>query len=197
MFDSAYLKVSRAQKHIGDLEKAFAAFVADDPYTMSIQNDPQGGLSVRLKLTKPMPNEIGLIIGDAVHNLRASLDHAVWELIGLDGGTQDRWTKLPASSTGVIDYKAMCRGIKTPRDDTKQFFVDLAVHNESGSLLYALHLLDNTDKHVIILPLLEAGTLTYARVVRPDGCVLVELSDITLVPRGTSGIHCHGPRPCG
>lgn len=148
-----------------------------------------------VKGEKPIPNEIALVIGDAIHNLRTALDHATWELIGIDGGLQDRWTKLPASATGKVDYEAACRGLKTPRDDTKQFFIDLAVYEGSGSALYALHVLDNTDKHMVLLPMLAAAHISLIRFLNPDGGIAATMTDCTFShgPDGVARLAALGP----
>src|ERR1700730_11689190 len=94
-----------------------------------------------------------MILADAIHNLRTSLDHATWELIRLDGGTQGRWTSFPTGSN-QRDYEFSCNGIKTPRDDTKKFLVELATYKGgAGGKIYGLHLLDNAETHTIITPL--------------------------------------------
>jgi hypothetical protein len=195
MFEGSHLKIQRAKSHIDQLKTLTESHIADNPYRMSIQSDPQGGLTVAVKGDKPIPNEIALVIGDAIHNLRTALDHATWELIGIDGGTQDRWTKLPASATGKVDYEAACRGLKTPRDDTKQFFIDLAVYEGSGSPLYALHVLDNTDKHMILLPMLAAARISTINFLNPDGSTAMTMTDCTFGhgPDGVARLASLGP----
>lgn len=164
MFESARSKVRRAEKHISDLEEAFQRFVERDTYTVSVEPHSQGRTAVTIKLAEPVPDELGLTIGDAVHNLRSSLDHATWELIGFDNGTQDRQAKLPTGASRK-SYEASCRGLKTPRDDTKQFFIDLSIYPSGpGQTLYELNNLNNIDKHRIMMPLVAAG-----RFVRADG----------------------------
>jgi hypothetical protein len=180
MFESARSKVRRAKKHIGDLIVLFERFVDRQPYTVAIKADGKGGTEVRIRLTEPMPVELGLTIGDAIHNLRCALDHATWELIGLDKGTQNRHTKLPTGKDR-IDYEASARGMITPRQDTKDFFVDLGIFPRGpGASIYELHLLNNADKHTVITPTLAAGRLTSARAVNDAGAVILDMTDVTL-----------------
>jgi len=154
---------------------------------MAIQPDPQGGWSIEVRLNSAIPDDIALIIGDAIHNLRTALDHATWELIGIDGGTQDRWTKLPASASGKVDYEAACRGLKTPRTDTKDFFINLAVYEGGESPLYDTHVLDNMDKHMVLLPILSAAAISIIRFIRHDGSTAMTLSNCKMGV-GTDGI---------
>lgn len=181
MFASARTKLKWAKKHIYDLELAFQAFVERSPYTVSLNGDEQGRTFVNLRLTEPVPAELGLLIGDAIHNMRCALDHATWELFGLDKGTQDRYTKFPTGADRQ-SYIAACRGLKTPRDDTKQFFIDLEVFTRGeNAAIYEMHLFDNSDKHVILTPVVAAGRVSSARAVNTEtGKVLVDLKDVVL-----------------
>ena len=108
MFGSARLKLERAEYHISDIERQFAAFVRGKPHRFRIQSDPNTGvLAIRVRFVKEPPATLALIIGDAIHNMRIALDHAIWELVGLDGGTQDRYLKFPTGDNR-IDFEASC-----------------------------------------------------------------------------------------
>jgi hypothetical protein len=75
MFESARLKLQRADYHISDLERQFAAFVAEKPHRFIVQSDPNtGSIGIRVRFVKEVPTALALVIGDAIHNLRASLD---------------------------------------------------------------------------------------------------------------------------
>jgi hypothetical protein len=152
MFENARLKLDRAKHHIRDLQLVFASFIRDNPDPIRIEHDAAAGMVTARIIDPDFPASLPLIIGDAIHNLRTALDHAMWELIRLDGGTQDRWTAFPAHRRRV-DYEAACNGIKTPRNDTRKFLISLACHEHGGGeKIYGLHILDNSDKHAIITP---------------------------------------------
>jgi hypothetical protein len=76
-FNSAWLKLVRARKHIDDLEAEILAFWASNPYLIEEVGSPKTDLgSYRIGGTpKPPPDVIPLITGDAAHNLRSALDH--------------------------------------------------------------------------------------------------------------------------
>jgi len=167
-FEGAYLKLERARAHIYELEARLKEFVGREPYAAAIEQNQDGSLSLFLELREPLPQPLGLVIGDAIHNIRTALDHATWALVGLDRGTQDRWTKLPASSTNQVDYESMCRGMKTPRDDTKNFLVGLKVYPGGNENLLAIHQLDNMDKHQVLVPHIAAAAIGHLRVIGPD-----------------------------
>jgi hypothetical protein len=88
--------------------------------------------------------------------MRASLDHAIWELVGFDHGTQDRHLKFPTGDTR-ISFEASCNGIKTPSQWVKDAIKSTEAFIEGrGMDLYNLNALDNADKHTIVTPILRA-----------------------------------------
>jgi hypothetical protein len=106
-----------------------------------------------------LPDELSLILSDAIHNLRTVLDHATWELLGLDNAIRNRHTKLPTGDNWV-NFEAACKGIKTPRQDTIDFFVKLAIYPKgAGETLYWLAQLDNAEKHTILSPVFQAASV--------------------------------------
>jgi hypothetical protein len=122
MFESAHLKLERAKRHIGDLEAVFASSVRDHPDPIRIEHNAETGIVVASIIDPDFPTSLPLIICDAIHNLRVALDHAMWELIGLDGGTQDHRTAFPVRRERQA-YEDACMGrdgaVKTPRDDIR------------------------------------------------------------------------------
>lgn len=147
MFTSAKLKIERAEHHIADLKDRFKTFIDTHPDTLTVATDSQ---STTIKPSQDLPVALSLIVADAIHNLRTSLDHANWELRGLDGGKQDKWTKLPVADERV-SYEGICEGIKTPMNDLPEFFKGLEIFKlGQGRLIWALHNLDVIDKHIIL-----------------------------------------------
>src|SRR5262245_27971487 len=128
MFNSAFLKIERAETHIADLKRSFKSFITTHRQKLSVTNDlATGEYLFEVSFDCDIPSEFALIAGDAIHNLRAALDHATWELVGIDGGKQDRNLAFPAGKTST-DYECACNGIQTPRDDTKRFLLSLAAY---------------------------------------------------------------------
>ena len=119
----------------------------------------------------------------------------MWELIGIDGGTQDRWTTLPVGSN-PRDYEAWCNGIKTPRGDTKKFLVNLGNYKSgAGDKIYSLHLLDNAEKHTIITPLAAVARIPSVKFIQPDGIPAITMNNCAfgLGPDGRARLASLGP----
>jgi hypothetical protein len=75
---SVDLKLKRAEEHIDVLDAEIQTFLADEPYG-AYRSLERGGLEHIIfwsRYTEPPPR-LGLIAGDAIHNIRSSLDHMV------------------------------------------------------------------------------------------------------------------------
>src|SRR4051812_20635950 len=164
MFESAWAKLQRAYQHTLDLQQSFDTHAFAHPYRALVNFETKNGRHrawVDVQAERPIPEEIGLMLGDALHNMRCVLDHLVWELIALDGGKQDQFASLKIHPTRE-GYEAALRGMVAARPDTKQFLMRVEPYpGGAGELLYALHRLDISDKHRVILPVAHA-TEVYA-----------------------------------
>lgn len=72
------LKLERAKKHFAELKEKSEAFLADEPYDWRMEGqafpDGRREYTVFASVEAEPPIELGLIAGDVVQNLRASLD---------------------------------------------------------------------------------------------------------------------------
>jgi hypothetical protein len=137
MFETAKLKHEWANKHIANLRSAFNDFARTSSPTISTRSDPgTGDVALEWRFDKPIPPTIALMLGDIVHNFRGALDHAAWELVGLDGGTQDRSLYFPVKETKQ-NFDTACNQIKTPRADTKSFFQGFEAYKGGNNVILA------------------------------------------------------------
>lgn len=168
-FCSAKLKIDRAKQHINVLKSEFDAFLDANPHTHSTKyeydpNEYSGMRDVRISVEfgkdVTVPNILGLLIGDAVHNLRAALDHLMWELIGPVGTRQDKYLAFPMGDTWS-NYESVINGLQATSPATKKFLKAFEAHGGgNGDLLYGLNILDRTDKHRILNPIIAAARIT-------------------------------------
>src|SRR5215217_4894753 len=56
-----------------------AARTSSQPLTTSPGTSTSGRTEARVRIRQPPPAKLALIVGDAVHNMRAALDHAVFD----------------------------------------------------------------------------------------------------------------------
>jgi hypothetical protein len=76
-----FAKLDRAAYYIGLLAREVAEFRKEHPITTFAEFE--GGQTFLVKVRVPETPDLrwGVMLGDAIHNLRCALDHAVWELV--------------------------------------------------------------------------------------------------------------------
>jgi hypothetical protein len=76
-----WAKLRRAQLHIDDASTQLDAFMRLDPWSAEADVDPKGDrVSYRLRVHHPVPQELVTTVGDAIHNLRSSLEAVAFGL---------------------------------------------------------------------------------------------------------------------
>jgi hypothetical protein len=80
--ESVKQKIVRSAEHLKSLETETIRHFSQNPGEVIPEEEPNTGRII-LKFTErvPIPTAIPLIIGDALQNLRSSLDYLVWELV--------------------------------------------------------------------------------------------------------------------
>jgi hypothetical protein len=174
IFAGARLKIERADEHIASLERDFRSFVAAQPPRPNISTNPATReTSFGVRFDPQLPARFALILGDAIHNLRTSLDHMTWELVGIDGGTQGDRLQFPGSKDETSFEKA-CARINTPSQAVRDALRSLAVFPSGrGEQLYRLHQLDIAEKHRILTPIVHETTLSNVTARTPTASVSI------------------------
>ncbi len=148
-------KLERAEEHIFDLQNRWDTFVNEGSYPVESKDDPNTGeRTYYLGSVAPIPADIPLIAGDAVHNIRSTLDHLAHHLAtigrGKPGPFDDVWFPIRESATKYQTSGA--REVKAFRDDAIKA-IDAVEPYGGGQreMLWHLHRLDITDKHRLLL----------------------------------------------
>jgi hypothetical protein len=75
-FDRVLAKYQRAQKHMEDFQSAVDLFRDSNRDSVGAKIDEETGDAIYYVKSVPVvPDSISLILGDALHNLRSTLDH--------------------------------------------------------------------------------------------------------------------------
>jgi hypothetical protein len=162
------LKLEWAKRHIDDLKRTVREFHESGPYELVHENDPETGENVyRLRVHKCVPVELSAILGDCVHNLRASLDQLVCALIIANHKTVPEKAGFPIANKkrklkGFIDEKITGVSVKAER-----LIHALKPYKSGNPRLWKLHHLDIIDKHQGILPVGAAHAVTLVRHTMP------------------------------
>lgn len=74
-------KLDRAIEQLKTLKAQADRFVETQPYTVTVQFEPEAGCYVtRFWGRRPVPLESSILVGEIVHNLRSALEHVAWLL---------------------------------------------------------------------------------------------------------------------
>jgi len=156
--DGIRLKIERAKKHIRDLDHRIEIFGESKPYTIGAKPHTVPEIkhtTLYVASVSTIPDDFALIIGDAIHNLRSSLDHLVWQLVEAGGGTPNERTAFPIcfGAKGPQQYaSAIGSGeIKAMPPDAEKALRAIQPYVTSDDTLWHLHDLDRIDKHRLII----------------------------------------------
>jgi hypothetical protein len=144
-------KIERAKKHIRDLEAFVHAPGGNDLHEIKAELDPQSGDKVHRVYTRPVPVDVGLLIGDAIHNLRSALDHLVWQLVLAAGNEPDRNTAFPIQESAPADETKPSGKVKGVEPAAVRLIDSLKPYQGGSDDLWAIHHLDIIDKHRLLL----------------------------------------------
>ena len=157
-FFQARLKVQRAHRHIHELITGFNNFMKSDFYRLSVDRHGDASnevVSLKLTVTKSLPPGLALIIGDAVHNLRSSLDYIATFKVGSD----DSRVNFPVSTTRqmlVSKSDSFKKILKLDRSFANFIANELEPYKGGVSKIWEITQLDNCDKHKLLVPTINS-----------------------------------------
>jgi len=161
-FTGAERKIDRAREHVNALDKAINRFLETEPYAAERRLKARDRIHeyVLVRYTEP-PDCLGLLVGDAVHNLRSALDHVAFEL-ALKGAQaightmtseQARRIQYPVVDCSTDFKSQLNRGCLRYVESVPKAFIErhqpynLNPEHPERTVLACLASLDNTDKH--------------------------------------------------
>lgn len=153
-FEICRLSVEHAKSHIDEIEVLTRAFVESNPYALVIEDDPLYPTHYLrfLRLTKPLPYRISGLAGDALVNLRNSLDHASY-FVARAAGKDGKDAHFPfGADARDLDGKRGHRSKDIPKE-MFDFMAALKPYRGGNDALWTLNKLAGLKKHE---PLLRA-----------------------------------------
>ncbi len=115
--EEAHLRVARARQHLTALDSETADFIRRQPFRYKSEFEPQSGhVILRARRTFEVPRRLGLLAGDAVHNIRSALDHVVYELatIGSGRGRSTSWPVFLTRDEYRRQERRLLEGVSDP-----------------------------------------------------------------------------------
>jgi hypothetical protein len=163
LFHGSKLKIERANQHILELNAALNEFGGTDFYSLRVEEDPHTSNRVlKFGITKPLPERVPLMIGDALHNLRTALDFIASELVRRANGPM-KYIKFPVRETREEVEGALRHGeIRVTHPSVIAAILDEVKPYKGGNdALCALHDLDIADKHLLLIPVVSVAALKH------------------------------------
>ena len=109
--DSVKQKVIRAAKHLKSLEGVAVEYFNGNPGDVVAEEEANSGrLILRFVARTPVPTSVPLIIGDALQNLRSSLDYLVWELVLAANNNPTKKNMFPICSSNNAFKDQLAKG---------------------------------------------------------------------------------------
>jgi hypothetical protein len=147
-------KTQWAKQHIDYLEAHIRDFIKGGPYELVTEDqDDTGGVRYSVRVHRDPPPEWGLIIGDAIHNLRSALDHVVYTHIErATAETPGRDIGFPVFDSEEKFNKEFGRKVKGASAEVVNLIQLAKPYPEGTKALWQLHMLDIIDKHQLLIP---------------------------------------------
>lgn len=154
-FDHVWLKLDRAKQHIDDLEGEIIAFHRANPYHVITEDDPQTERRTAKigKKPAPIPAAVPLILGDAVHAMRCSLDYFMNAAVPAPTDQTVfpvlRQSRVPTAR----ELKTLVDGkVAGASKQLRQALYALQPHfGGHGEHIWLIHYLDLIDKHRLLV----------------------------------------------
>ena len=163
--DSFRQKLRRADRHLQALKRAAQLFHNSKPYApfFSVVKEPDGTYGViTIKVLKPVPDSLGLIVGDICNNLRSALDHLLWQLrinVEPDFDGIVYFPIIPDEPTELFHVKA-ARDIKGLSLAQRTKIEASQPYKRGNNFLSILRELNRVDKHRLIPVVAAEGRIT-------------------------------------
>lgn len=150
MFEGSRLKVERAKKHIADLDSEITSYLSRKPFALRLKEQAaQCAWIIETKI--PIPLQFSLVLGDAIHNMRAALDLLIFEMIG-DKAASAEAVFFPFCKDGKSYVSTVTgRQIQLAGKNVLAAINTLEPYQGGDDLLYGIHQLDIADKHRLVL----------------------------------------------
>jgi hypothetical protein len=152
-FNKVLTKYEWAKKHVDNFEVAVDHFRRSNPHTVRRKDNVQAGYVTYCVENVPViPDELPLMLGDAIHNLRSTLDYLARELVVVAGGTPDKYTSFPIFDSAKAYVELSRSKVPSLRQPCLEILDRIQPYKGAwGNKLWQLHQLDIVDKHRLLL----------------------------------------------
>lgn len=158
LFYAPRLKVKRARQHTKALEELSASLIKNRPFSVVAEPHPESAdhWQCVMRECQPMPEEVPLLLGDAIHNLRTALDLLAGDLVRANGADPSGVYFPFCDDPDYLDQMIKRRNMDRAAPDVVDILRSMKPYKGGNKALRALHDLDIADKHKLLIPALSA-----------------------------------------
>lgn len=98
LFDACWDRLERAATHRRAAIEVWNTYLEPHPYDFELLLEGDGIYVLRVLQHEPIPAELGILIGEWLYNLRATLDYVIWATAAYVSGT------VPPPNDHVLQY---------------------------------------------------------------------------------------------
>jgi hypothetical protein len=157
--ESSWAKFHRAGTHLDALEHEFRRAIGEPHETFAVEREIKDR-HVVIRITHiPQFRDAGMLLGDAVGNYRAALDHLVWDLVQLGSKPKlgrEEATKVQFPMARSFASFAAQRQQRAPGVGDEQWAIIREYQpykrGHRGHAMLWLRRLSDTDKHRYVVP---------------------------------------------
>lgn len=165
-YEDVSSKLNRADEHIRDLKTRWDVFRKANPIAVTRQDYGElGYVNVFVDHVPEVPVEFSLILGDALFNLRSSLDHAVCRIIESSGKTPDTHACFPIFETPEKFEAGLARCVNGMRQNAVDAIRRIQPYKAGNKALWVLNRLNVIDKHRLLL---AVASYAYGHTLSPE-----------------------------
>jgi hypothetical protein len=156
-------KLRRAGEHLKTLQDEARSLLQRNSPTIGAEHaDEQRAWFVVVESCPDVPPRFGVVLGEAIHNMRSALDHLIWQIVVACGNTPSQWNQFPIFDSPARFQKRVVRRRERGEpsmllgvdDRTFDAIEQLQPYHVSSDrhvhALAVLRDLSNTDKHRLV-----------------------------------------------
>jgi len=154
-------KLQRAQEHFDELESMIVRLREECSDIIGVERNKETG-DVTYYVTRELiiAPKMRIVAGESLHALRSTLDHLIWHLIEINGGTP----KDGVSGFPIYDTIDKFNAEKTRKiDGSGKFVLDIIdgarPYKAGDKYLWVLNKLNNIDKHRLLIALAVSNVM--------------------------------------
>ncbi len=152
-FASPKRRIVRARQHIENIKTGVSTFFQSQPYAQVAERNARGFEEHKIKLTRPIPDELTDLAYEAIEALRSALDQAVHPIAIACGVSRPDLIYFPITDN-TADFENILngRGMKDLPQEIVGLFRSFHQYQNGNELIWALNRVRRQGIHRLIVP---------------------------------------------